>query len=193
MYTLKAPFSGIVDEIIPKEGEMANPAMPVIRLINMDQVYIKADVTEGYLGKLNAGDSVEVSLPSMDATHTSTITRLGNYINPDNRTFKIRIEMRNKNLELKPNLLADLKIKDYSNDSSIVVPSALVQMTPTGEEFVFVIDNSGGTSTAKKVMIETGMSYENKTEVLGGLSAGDVLIDKGARSIKEGDLVSVAE
>ena len=46
MYTVRAPFAGVVDEILPKIGEAANPAMPVARVINYDDTYIKADVSE---------------------------------------------------------------------------------------------------------------------------------------------------
>jgi len=193
LYEIKAPFAGIVDEITPKVGEMANPIAPAIRLINMDDVYIKADVTEGYINKIKAGDSVDVTFPSLGINRTSVITRKGNFINPNNRTFKIRIDLKNNGLEVKPNLLADLKIRDYEADSTISIPSNLIQQTPSGEEFVYVLQGTGDTATAQKVMVKSGVSYDNDTEIMSGLKPGDVLIDKGARSIKDGDLVSVKE
>jgi len=187
LYVIKAPFSGVVDEITPKEGEMANPAMPVIRLINMKDVYIKSDVTERYLSKIKAGDMVEVTFPSLGIKKETKIYRLGNYINPANRTFKIKLNLDNADMQLKPNLLGELKIRDYYSDSTAVIPTSLVQMTPSGDQFVYAIEKG----KAKKVAIITGMSYDGMIEVTEGLSGSEKLIDKGARSVKEGDKLDI--
>lgn len=189
LYTIVAPFAGIVDEIMPKEGEMAAPQMPAIRLINNENMYIKSDVTERYLGKIKEGDSVEVFFPSLGHREQSQIKRIGEFINPNNRTFKIKVGLNNAKEALKPNLLGELTIRDYVADSTVVIPVSLVQMTPLGESFVYTIEGD----QAKKVMIETGMSQDDRVEVLKGLNGGEVLIDKGARSIKEGDMIKVDE
>ena len=112
---------------------------------------------------------------------------MGEFINPNNRTFKVRMELDNKKGTLKPNLLGELNIRDYVNDSALVIPTSLVQMTPAGESFVYLLENG----TAKKAEITTGMSYNDEVVVLTGLTAGAVMIEKGARSIKDGDSVNV--
>lgn len=193
LYTITAPFSGIVDEINPKEGEMANPAMAAIRLINTENMYIKADITERYLGEVKEGDIVMVNFPGVEEKVESRIERIGNFINPNNRTFKIKLNLNNKNNNLKPNMLGELKVRDYVSDSTIVIPSSLIQMTPSGEEFVYIIDQQGDQTTAKKVSIKSGMTYDNKSEIVEGLKGYEVLIDKGARSIKDGDIVKIEQ
>lgn len=186
-YVITAPFAGIVDEINPKVGEMANPAMPAFRLINMKSVYVKADVTEGYLGKINEGDVVTAAFPSMNYEVETKIKRIGNYINPNNRTFKVTLELPNSNNMLRPNLLAEISVRDYHSDSTVVIPTSLVQLTPSGQEFVYAIE--GG--IAKKIEITTGKSYMNNVEVLEGLNGNEMLIERGARSVKDGDEVSI--
>lgn len=193
MYTITAPYAGIVDDVMPKTGEMANPAMPVIRLISMNDAYLKADVTEGYLAKIKEGDSVQINFPSMKAKTTSTIERIGSFINPNNRTFKIRINLKDSKVNLKPNMLAELMIRDHKRDNVAVVPSSLIQMTPEGNEFVYVIQMVDGQTKATKVMIKSGMSYKGMTEIIKGLTGNEKLVDKGARSIKEGDVIAVSE
>lgn len=187
MYELTAPFNGVIDEINIKEGEMAGPQMPVIRLVNTDDVYIKSDVTERYLGKIKAGDSVTVTFPGLDEVHYTTISRMGEFINPNNRTFKVRFELNNKKGTLKPNLLGELKIRDYISERAIVIPSSAVQMTPSGESFVYLLEDN----RAKKVEVTTGMTYNDRVEILSGLTPGAIMIEKGARSIKDGDTVNV--
>lgn len=187
MYTISAPFSGTIDEIFPKEGEMAAPQMPAFRLINTDNMYIKSDVTERYLSEIKAGDKVNVNFPSIGTSQTTTIQRLGSFINPNNRTFKVKLALDNAGGNLKPNLLAELQIRDYVADSAVVIPTSMVQMTPSGEEFVYAINDN----KAEKISIKTGLSYNDRVEIVSGLNGSEILIDKGARSIKNGDSVSV--
>lgn len=187
LYTITAPFSGTVDEILPKVGEMANPAMPAMRLINMNGAYLKADVTERYLGQIQAGDSVMLHFPGVGVTSASHIERIGSYINPGNRTFKIRVNAGNSTEALRPNLLAEIKIRDYTADSVAVIPTSIIQMTPSGKEFVYIYQSG----TAVKRTIKTGMSYNGFMEVTEGLGGNEVLILKGARSVKDGDEVKV--
>lgn len=187
MYTIKAPFSGVVDEITPKVGEMATAMMPAFRLINMNDVYVKADVAEAYLSKIKAGDSVMVEFPSIGTKINTTIQRLGNYINPNNRTFKAKMNLPNNQQVLKPNMLGEVSIRDYHAKNAVVIPTALVQMTPTGQEFVYIIQDG----MAKKVEIQTGMSYNDEIEVMSGLKGNETLINKGARSVKDGDAIEV--
>ncbi|MDC1221886.1 efflux RND transporter periplasmic adaptor subunit [Salibacteraceae bacterium] len=187
LYVVSAPFSGEVDEINPKVGEMANPAMPAFRLINMKSVYIKADVTEGYLGKIKAGDAVVAAFPSMGHEVETKIGRIGNFINPNNRTFKITLDLPNSDNILRPNLLAEISIRDYASDSTVVIPSALIQMTPTGQEFVYTVVDG----VAKKVEITTGITYQSNVEITEGLIGTEMLIERGARSVKDGDKVAI--
>ena len=192
MYYIKAPFDGEVDEIFPKVGEMASPMLPLLRILNMDQAYIKADISERFIGKIKVGDTSIISFPSLEMEFPSKITRLGNFINPNNRTFKIRFDFKNSRPEIKPNLLAKINILDYSNQSAIVVPTKIIQETPSGDEFVYVVEKADAI-TAKKVMVKTGMSYKGNIEVLEGLNESDLLVTKGARSIKDGDIVEISE
>jgi RND family efflux transporter MFP subunit len=188
MYTIKAPFNGVVDEIIAKVGEMSSPGMPVLRIINLNEVYIKSDVSERYLDKIKIGDTAVISFPSLGINMSSQISRIGNFINPGNRTFKIRFEIKNPDSKLIPNLLAEVNIMDYMSNKTIVIPTKVIQETPTGEEFVFVLKRNG-MPRAEKHIVKSGLSYKGQIEILEGLKAGDELIVQGGRSIKDGEIV----
>ena len=189
LYNITAPFAGIVDEINPKIGEMANPAMPAFRLINTEIMYVKADITERYIGQIKEGDKVMIHFPSADTKVESKIHRIGSFINPNNRSFKIKLLLDNSDKMLKPNMLGELEVRDYKRDSAVVIPTSLIQITPTGEEFVYVIKENGGQKTVVKTMIESGKTYDNNSEVLKGLTGSETIVSRGARSIKDGDVV----
>lgn len=191
MYNVRAPFSGIVDEILPKEGEMASPAMPAFRLINLDKVYIKADVSESYLGKLQKGDSVRVVFPSLNRTIWTSISRMGNFINPNNRTFKIRLNMDNGSGMLKPNLLAEIHIMDFAADSALAIPTSLIQEDPAGNQYIMLVDEREGVQYAQKQLVETGLSYGGFTHISNGLETGTKVVVEGARNVKDGQRVEL--
>jgi membrane fusion protein, multidrug efflux system len=193
MTVIKAPFTGVIDEIFPKEGEYTSPGAPFFRLINLDNVYIKADVSETYISSIGVGDSVDVIMPNSEvAVIRTSISRVGNFINPDNRTFKIRLDVPNKNYLLKPNMLAEINIRDYNNDSTLVIPENLILQGAQSKLYVFTAEMQGdGIARVTKKVLKTGLTYNNEVEILSGLAPGAKIVDKGARGIQEGELVEV--
>jgi len=190
-YIIRAPFSGTIDEVFVKEGEMAQPGLPMIRLVSLQDMYIEADVSEAFLGEFEQGDSVIVSLPSINKSLTSTISSVGKVINENNRTFKIEVRLPNDLSLLRPNLLAVVKIKDFSQSNALVIPTNLI-LEDTKGDYVFVAkdEDKEGTIAIKK-HIERGMTYKNETVIDQGLSGGEMLIDKGFREVAEGVRINV--
>jgi membrane fusion protein (multidrug efflux system) len=135
-----APVNGTVDEIFMNGGELANPALPVIRLVNANNVYIKADVSEEYTGIIEKGTKVKVEIPSVGFSIDTVVSHVSQFINPNNRSFKVRVDLENKKQKLKPNLLAILSITDLSTKSDFVVPSKAVQQDIKGNNYVFIAD-----------------------------------------------------
>jgi len=189
---IKAPFSGIVDMIYPKKGELTSPQMPVIRLLNLDKVYVEADVTETYLPVVEVGTETILNFESIHKEVQASISQKGNYINPDNRSFRARIDIPNKDQSIKPNLLADLKILDFQKEG-IIIPSHLVQQDQTGNDYVFTIENRGNDFFVVKKMISVLKEYNNQVFVSEGLSAEDILINAGARLVKNDDEVHIRQ
>jgi len=185
-----APFSGIVDEIFPKNGELTSPQSRVVRLINLDKVYVEADITETYLPVIKVGTEAVVNFPSINKEVNSKIAQIGNYINPDNRSFKTRINISNKDQSIKPNLLADLKILDFET-KGIVIPSNLVQQDQKGDDYVFTIKTEKGENTVKKTLVNVNNEYRHEVYISNGLSDNDTIVNAGARLVKTGDIVKI--
>ncbi|WP_372793304.1 efflux RND transporter periplasmic adaptor subunit [Lutibacter sp.] len=185
-----APFSGIVDEVFPRIGELTSPQSPTVRLLNLDNVYIEADVTETYLPVVKIGTETILNFPSIGKEVESKITQIGNYINPDNRSFKARINISNKDNTIKPNLLADLKIVDFKREG-LVIPSTLVQKDQKGNDYVFTLKTENNENVVIKKLIKISKEYNNEVFITEGLEATDTLVNKGARIVKAGDIVRV--
>ena len=193
MYTVRAPFSGVVDEIVPKIGEAANPAMQVARVISFKDTYVEADVSEDYVTTIKQGTKVKVFFPSLNKEVDAEVNRAGNYINPNNRTFKINVSLNNVDLELQPNLLADIRVQDYYQDTAVVIPSNIIQQDRKGNEYIYLANKNGAKVVVTKAILKTGYSYNNETIVLEGLEGGEQYIDKGARRVQTNDEVEIVD
>lgn len=188
---VRAPFAGVIDEVFPKEGEMAGMQMPLFRLVNMDKVYVKCDISESYVMTIKQGTEVEVYFPSFGQTVKAKISRTGQYINPNNRTFQVEVDLMNLTQTIKPNLLATVKIKDFERENALIIPSRLLQQSTDGRDFVYVAKAENNEVVVHKVFVIAGMSHDDHTMIIEGLEAGDMLVDRGSRSIKDGQAVRI--
>ncbi len=192
--SIRAPFSGIIDDIITEQGTVVNAGMTqLIRLINLDNMYIEAAIPEGYLSSITKNKIVEVYFPILAETISAKVSQVSNYINPENRTFTIKIDIPNKNQNIKPNLTAKIKINDYSNVEAILIPQSIISENALGEQYIFIA-NINGTSNgavANKVIVKTGKTQGDLVEIIEGVSNGDIIINEGARSVKDGQKVTI--
>jgi membrane fusion protein (multidrug efflux system) len=189
---VRAPFPGTVEEVFVRVGEMAQPGTPLVRIVNHRDMYVKADLSESYIGNFKKGDMAVVFFPSLDKTIESRITSIGQVIDQQNRTFSIEVALPFTNFIVKPNLIATVKIKDFHQKDAVVVPSKLIQKDNLGD-FVFVTEQDSASAIAKKVQINRGITYQNKTMILEGLSGNETLIDEGFRDVAEGTKVQIVD
>lgn len=194
--TIRAPFSGTIDDIITEQGAVVAPGQtPVVRIVNLEDMYIETDVPESYLGSVTEGKSVKVNFPILDTIIDSKIRQAGNFINPANRTYKILVDVPNTQNNIKPNLTAKLQINDYSQEGAILIPQSIITENAEGEQYVYVADSvkANNLAVAKQVIIKTGRTQGDLIEVREGLKANDLLINEGARSVKNGQEVEILE
>lgn len=186
MMIINAPISGVVEEVFLKEGEMAMPGMQLFQLVNLDNLYVSAKLSEAYLSAVKKGDMVVIEFPSYPGYKLERpVSRLGNVINKQNRTFILQVKIQNNDGLLKPNMLANVSINDYNSDNSIVVPSILIREDLTGK-YLYVAQNNGGNWFARKKYVKEGIAYEDKSEVISGLEEGELVIVVGYNNVSDG-------
>ncbi|WP_370225994.1 efflux RND transporter periplasmic adaptor subunit [Mesoflavibacter sp.] len=192
--SVKAPFSGTIDDVITEQGSVvAAGQTPLMRIVNLNDMYIETDVPESYITDVTKGKDVTVSIPVINKTVDTKIRQAGDYINPANRTFKIEVPVPNKDKDIKPNLTAKLKINDYTNKEALLVPLSIISENAEGEQYLYTIKdkNKNGEGIATKVIIKTGKTQGDVIEVLEGIKNGTEIIKEGARSVKDGQTVKV--
>jgi len=190
MSTVKAPFAGVVDRIYQKEGELAAPGQPMLTLVNMSEMKVKADVSENYVQAVKQNADVDVDFPSFGITTKAKIRQVSNIINPSNRTFSVEVRVPNASGALKPNGIATLKIKDFEIADALVVPAIAIGKDAKGA-FLFVVNEVEGKLKAVKKYVVTGRTSGGQTRVIEGLSSGDRVVVEGYNEVANGDLVQI--
>lgn len=193
MAVISAPVSGIVDDLLQRKGEMASPTLPFARIVNLDKVYITGDVAEVYLNKIKEGDSVLIDIPVLNLTIPEVISRTSSVLDADSRTFRIRVDMMNRNQKILPNLMAVFRLQTYYRPNALVVPSILVKKDFDGA-FLFVADNNGDNQdVARKRYIKSTINDNNQTVIDSGLKPGDRIITEGYAQVTDGALLNISE
>ena len=185
---IRAPFSGTIDEVFVEKGEVvAASAQGLMRIVNLGNMYVSTSIPETYIGKLKIGTEVDVFLTSLGKTYKGKVRQIGNFINPNNRSFGIEVSVPNPENLLRPNQVAKLKVIDYVNKNAVVVPTNVVQQDGQKNTFVYTVINSNGkTGIAKKAIVKTGQSSDNVTEILSGLDANAIIVTEGMNTISDG-------
>jgi RND family efflux transporter MFP subunit len=192
--SVRAPFSGIIDDIITEQGTVVGAGVSqLLRIVNLDNMYIEAEVPEVYLSRIVPGKTVEVYFPVLGETLNTKVNQVSNFINPSNRTFKITILIKNKEKLIKPNLTAKIKINDYTNEQAVLIPQSIISENSLGEQYIFIAQNinKDNEATAKKMIVKTGKTQGDFLEVLEGVASNDIIINEGARNVKDGQSVRI--
>lgn len=191
---VKAPFSGTIDDVFTEQGSVVMPGQSqLMRIVNLNNMYIETDVPEKYVSNISRGKKVEVEFPVLDKKIDSKVRQVGDFINPSNRTFKVEISIPNKEKSIKPNLTAKLRINDYSNENALLIPQGIISENASGEQYIYLVTEKadGGEAVAQKVIIQTGLTQGDFIEVTSGLETGNEIIQEGARSVNDGQKVKI--
>jgi membrane fusion protein, multidrug efflux system len=187
---VKSPVSGIIDAVYQKKGEIGSPQIPFARVINSSSIRIYADISESYLPKIAKGDKVNVFFPALGKETEAVVNLIGNSINPNNRTFSIRINISNPDGMIRPNLISTIRLRDYISTEAIVVPNILIKEDFTGR-YTYIAEETEGKTVARKVYVVPGINSNNLTEVKEGLTSGMKIISEGYVQVADGTPVQI--
>lgn len=189
---VRAPFAGKVDELYANTGEMAGAGVPLIRLVSLASLYVKAEVSESHIESIKPGHIARLTFPTTGASLLGRVSSVGAALNPVNRTFEIEIQLPGGNPLVKPNMVVNVRLKTFEQQDVVVAPTNLVQDDNRGK-FIFVVAEEKGLKVAKKVRIEPGRSTMKTTVVKTGLKGGEQIISEGFREVVDGGPVNVTE
>ncbi len=191
MAQVRAPFDGTIVDIMQKEGEMGSPAARLMHIVDLSNLLIEANISEEYLSKIQKGDPAIVTFPAFpNFKKRLPVTRIGDYIDKETRTFEIELRLKNPGHKIKPNLIAEVKINDYHDDSAFVVPAIIVKKDMKGD-YLFRAVTKNNNIIAEKIYVTPGKSYNDQTKIIKGISKNDSIIIAGFNRVSNGIGVTI--
>ena len=193
---IRAPFSGTIDEIIANTGSNLIPGQtPVFRVVNLNNMYVEASIPERYISEIKLSTEAIVEIPVLRKTYSTQIRQIGNFINPNNRSFRVEAPLVNSQNNIKPNLTCKLKIKDYSNPNALMIPLGVIKENSKGDKYIFKLEalDKEGIYITKKTFIELGKKSIDKVEVTKGIKLGELILNEGTAIVDENQRVREIE
>lgn len=171
--TLYAPFEGTVINKVVTEGQKINPGMSLLKIADLKNLWLMADVYEYELSKIKVGSTAEIKFNFRPwQTYNSHISFIYPTINPKTRTAKIRIDIPNYKNELKPSMFATITIKGISQNKYPVVPEQAI--IRSGLKNIAVI--ALGNGKFKPVEVKLGEYADGYYQILNGINEGTKIV-----------------
>jgi membrane fusion protein, multidrug efflux system len=182
---LRAPFNAVVEDILSELGETVAPGTPVVRLISVGNVRVRAGVPARYAESVRVGDSVEITFDEFrNEPIKSTVTFVGTSIDPQARTFSVEANIPNQGGKFKIDMVSNVKIRTRSYDNVLVLAQEFVFRNEDGYQVYLVGTDEKGNKIAESRQVTTGAMFNNRVVITNGLEVGDEVITTGASSVE---------
>jgi multidrug efflux pump subunit AcrA (membrane-fusion protein) len=189
---LASPLDGVVARRLIDPGEMAGAGIPAFAILDINPVRVRAGVPEGEIGKVKAGQTARVRIPSLGGeTFTGRVELVSYAAEAPSRTFPVRILVPNPRLTLRAGMVAEASIEGDATVHAITLPGEALVRDPQGATNVFVYFPDKRRVYARRVQV--GGALGREVEISGGLSPGDLVVVAGQQLVREGALVAAEE
>ncbi len=199
--TVPAPISGIIGKRYYENGDMANMAVPLVSIVQMERVKTTLDATEEDMGKLALGQKAYVTVRSYpDHKFAGEIVKISPVLDPLTRMASVEVLLDNKEKLLKPGMYAEIEVITGILENVMVVPRTATIENTTLEDndgkqqvvknyFVYVVDNSMALQKKLEVMYVNHLSLAVKT----GIQIGDTLVVTGQNNLRDSSAVAIVK
>jgi Cu(I)/Ag(I) efflux system membrane fusion protein len=185
---IASPAAGFVIEKDVVEGASVDAGMRLFRIAALNQVWVEADVYEADLAHVKVGQPAKITLDYLpDHAYDAKVSYVYPYLETGARTGRVRIELANRELELRPGMYANVELASDLGTRVQVPASAIVY---TGPRRLVFVDLGAGRFRPQEVHI--GTEAGGMFEVLDGLKAGDVVATSGVFLIAAEARISTA-
>lgn len=173
--TLGAPASGVVTELMAREGGTAMMGMPLMRINDLSSVWVQAEVPESQAAQLSMGAQVAAQTPALPGkVFRGQVQALLPEVDPTTRTRKARMALANPTGQLVPGMFVQMQLSGGQPRPTLLVPSE--SLVRTGKRtLVMAVDNGA----FRPVEVQVGREQNGKAEILSGLSQGQKIVLSG--------------
>jgi membrane fusion protein (multidrug efflux system) len=187
--TVTAPFAGRVTRRLVNLGDNISVGTPLFAVADFDPLLARIHVPSREFRKLSVDQDVELILDSTGQRLTGRITLISPVIDPTSGTIKLTVELPDYPAGTRPGDFASVRIVTELRPDALLVPRTAV-ISDHGENVVYAVV-AGEPPTAERRVVETGFTDEEHAQITSGLAAGEQVVVKGQRSLKQGSKLNI--
>ena len=184
---IRAPAKGVVAQRNIDAGESALPGVPLFRLVNNAQVYVRAQIGEVNIRNISKDQTVKVTVDALGGTEfRGMVAEILPVAEPESRAFDVKIQVLNKEGKLKQGMFARVEVVAQRQSNVLVVPrEALIEQE--GKSLVYIAE---GVQAIQKE-VQTGLQDADRVAILSGLQEGDRVVVSGQDQLTPGQKIEI--
>jgi len=188
---VRSTISGTITDLPFQVGStISSSQIPVATVGNLTDLQLVSYIAEKDMALIQLGQSATISFePFPGEIFKGTVTEISPVLERSSRTLEIRISMNKEDSRIKSGMFGSIRLITELKTGIVAVPNESLIDSAQGS-FVYVVENG---TTARRSPVKTGLSIDGKTEILKGLSPGDVIVKRGQTMLKDGSLVRISE
>ena len=191
-HRLQAPFAGTVSRKLVEQGEWIQPGQVVVELVSLDDLRIDFQVPQSVYPKLETNSQLRIKLNAVPGeVFDGRIVAVIPVTDPVSRTFLLRAALTGSGVKMVPGMSASAVLRLDTGDQGVVVSRDALIRYPDGRITVWVVSQDGDQAVVSEQPVRTGLSFNGKVAVGGGLAPNTLVVVQGNESLREGQKVVV--
>jgi membrane fusion protein, heavy metal efflux system len=179
--TIRSPFAGVIIKAAVSPGEVVDASSDLFQVADLSRVWVQAEVYEKDLGRIRAGQTALIRVDTYPGEKfAGNMTYIGDVLDPQTRTVKVRCEVPNPGFRLKLDMFASVSLPTTFSHRGLAVPTSAIQQLES-KNVVFV-RKAETKFEAREVQV--GQVIGGKGEILAGLKEGERVVTNGAFHLK---------
>lgn len=192
---IKAPAAGRVISFTPTVGSTVSQSMVVAKISSTDDLEIKTSVAERFISRIKLGQAASLKFDAYPGeSFTAKVFEVSPVLDTSTRTMAIKLRLDPPDNRVKVGMYARIHLITDSIHDAIVIPSNTI-VTRDGESYVFVVQGTTGkgSGTAKLQKVVKGISVDDKTEIVQGVTVGQLIVSKGQSLLNDNSLINIID
>jgi len=184
---VESPMAGIVSTLNVKEGQIAASGQPAATITNTDTVYVRINVVENVVNRLEEGQEVQVAVPAaFDGYIDSVIDYVSQSADPMNKLYEVRVYLNNAKYGIRSGMTGSVKLSiDKAEDTLVIDSNAVLDKDERKVVYIVLEDK------AYEKEVQIGLDTGDQVQITSGLSQGDMVIVEGQHYVSDGVVVKV--
>jgi HlyD family secretion protein len=185
---IRSPIDGVITDRPLYVGDLATANQPILTVMDISHLLAKAHVPETDAAQLKVGDPAQIKTPDQDEPVEGSVTLVSPALDTGSTTIEVWIETKKSTPALKPGMTVSIEITAKTARDAISVPSSAVFSNPDGTSYVLV---AGADKKAHQQTIQMGVRNQERTQIVKGISANDLVIVSGGYALADGTAIEI--